>query len=176
MSPARPTPRLRVTPSPRPPLVLWLSRLRPASDMGSRTGLCARPAFLAGYSPDNAGHMPPIDFCSWNDSRAQPRTIRPRHFIVMACHHVVSCIALARRYRPNVAFQGLCALAVREPTPTRRPHAVRGFTPVCSIRTPLVIPPYPLCLETGSAGGRADAASLRERWDLRPPSRSLSVR
>jgi hypothetical protein len=176
MSSTRPTPRLRVTPTPRPPLVRWLSRLRPASDMDSRTGVCARPAFLTGYSPDNAGQMPLIDFCSWNDSRAQPRTIRPLHIIVMASHHVVSCTALARRYRPNVAFQGSRPLVVREPTPTRRPHAVRGFTLVCSIRTPPVIPPYPLSQETGCAGDRADAASLRERWDLRPSGRSPSVR
>jgi hypothetical protein len=109
--------------------------------------VCARPTLRAGYSPENGGHVPLIDFCSWNDSRAQPRTIRPRRFVAMASHRAESCAALARQPKPNIASQGLCPLTWRRPTPTRRPHAVRGFTPVCSIRTPLVAPLYPPNLE-----------------------------
>jgi len=46
-----------------PPLASWLCHQNPASDMRSRTTLCARPKHRAGYSPESPGHMPPTDFC-----------------------------------------------------------------------------------------------------------------
>jgi len=61
-----------------PPLVPRLSRLGPASDARSPASLRARPDHLAGYSPELTRHAPPIDFCSCQDFRAQPRTARLR--------------------------------------------------------------------------------------------------
>jgi hypothetical protein len=49
----------------RPPLISRLCHRDPASDMLSRTTLCARLKHLAGYSPEPLSHMPPIDFSNW---------------------------------------------------------------------------------------------------------------
>jgi hypothetical protein len=48
-----------------PPLISRFCHRDPASDMRSRTTLCARPKHLAGYSPEPLGHMPPTDFSNW---------------------------------------------------------------------------------------------------------------
>lgn len=46
----------------------------------THTEVRARPAYLAGYSPELAGHVPPIDFCSCQDPRARPTLAKPNPF------------------------------------------------------------------------------------------------
>jgi hypothetical protein len=64
-----------------PPLMPRLSRLGPASDTRSPTSLRARSSRLAGYSPERLGHVPSIDFCNCQDSRARPRTAQTPPFV-----------------------------------------------------------------------------------------------
>lgn len=116
-----------------PPLVPWLSRLGPASNALSRTLLPARPAHLAGYSPEITSHALLIDFCSCQESRAQPRDPEPvpraRQPGVRGCPRndwraaLDDGAALASGCQPSFTAQGLRFPEGPCNSPHRRPHA-----------------------------------------------------
>jgi hypothetical protein len=113
-----------------PPLVPRFCRLGPASNTRSRTAWCARLAPLAGYSPEIASHVRPIDFCSCQEPRAQPRAPDPSLFKggeSKPPHEGDELLAKsanrASQLRGYSTREGPCN------SPRQHPHAVRGFTP-----------------------------------------------
>jgi hypothetical protein len=111
-----------------PPLVPWLSRLGPASNALSRTLLPARPAHLAGYSPELTSHTLLIDFCSCQESRSQPRCPKlvpraRRHLPEGRAAALDDGASLASGCQPSFTAQGLRFPEGPCNAPPRRPHA-----------------------------------------------------
>lgn len=99
------------------------------------------PLRRAGYSPELGGHTPPIDFCSCQDFRARPRTVRLRLHTSRRdeSRRAGDDPLLAKRTSRVFTAQGSLAPRTRPRNPRDDVRCVdRGFTPTCSeLRHPL---------------------------------------
>jgi hypothetical protein len=114
-------------------LPLWPSVRRAFTRLYELDPLCR-----AGYSPELGGHTPPIDFCSCQEFRTRPRTVRLR-------------LHTSRRNESRRAGDSrlLAETASRVFTAQGSLHLVRGLaTPATTSVTPIADLPQPVPTQT----------------------------
>lgn len=89
----------------------------------TRRALRARPVHLAGYSPELTGHVKPIDFCSCQESRAQPRAPQTSSIPWRASSPGEEERCPKEQPQPNFTAQGSFLPRREHQPPHRRPHA-----------------------------------------------------
>jgi hypothetical protein len=76
--------------------------------------------------------VPPIDFCSCQETRARPRLHQTLPWVAMASHRMAGDVALARQHPPGLHSSGVAWARGPRQHPASASARRHGFTPTCS--------------------------------------------
>lgn len=121
------------------------------------------PLRRAGYSPELGGHAPPIDFCSCQEFRTRPRTVRLRLHTSRRNESRRAGDSRSLRRRPAECSQlrGRCTSCEASQPPRRRPLRLSRIYPnLFQLRHPLSL------VDTGRG---SEKASTGDPTEVPPP-------